>query len=480
LPLLIRGFESVVRGIRTLEKPSSSIALIARNGEIFPTSSSARLARRIRGVGEERVGAAFAHAILEECEEENGGGGAALALLFSSALLRKAPTFLPELEFSSWARHVSDALPELDAQIIGRARPMNFASARTLLSQRIDLDADLVEAILKAVAYAGEHGTLTLMPSDSVHCTARYGAGLTLTEGWSSAHFEPEKEEIVLEGPRVVVVREPLRTVEDMLRILENVADTQRGVVLFSVHLESGALETLLLNVREGAFPGCAVTYHGPPHEADGWLQDLAALTGADVIDRRLGMDSSMARCGVARRIQIRADSTLLLPYPEDVDGRRGARATYLRSVANRSEAAYTRDRLYERAAQLEGGFATVEVGGTTPSVARARRSAAERAVRALRGALRTGYCAGSGRTLVQATRSLSNSAGGAENLFREAAWEVWSLEARQSRDVLEKTLDSETEKEARLVSTEEIRTALRAAVGAVTTMWRTGAIVRR
>ncbi|WP_367134940.1 chaperonin GroEL [Saccharothrix sp. HUAS TT1] len=302
------------------------------------------------------------------------------------------------------AEAVVDALKAKATPVKGRD---NIAQVGTVSSRDESIGALLGEAIEKV----GEDGVITVEESSSMATELQITEGVQFDKGYVSAHFatDLEAQETVFEDARILLHREKISALADLLPILEKVAEAGKPLVIIAEDVEGEALSTLVVNALRKTLRVVAVKapYFGDRRKA--FLDDLAVVTGAQVIAAEVGLKLSEANLdvlGSARRVVVSKDNTTIVDgggAKADVAGR----AEQLRREIEATDSDWDREKLQERLAKLSGGIAVIKVGAATETELKERKHRIEDAVAATKAAVEEGIVPGGGSALVHAAKVL-------------------------------------------------------------------------
>jgi chaperonin GroEL len=228
-------------------------------------------------------------------------------------------------------------------------------------------------------------------------------------KGYISAYFvtDPERMETVLEDPYVLIANQKISNVKDLLPLLEKVMQSGKPLLILAEDVDGEALSTLVVNKIRGTFKSVAVKAPGFGDRRKAMLQDIAILTGGQVISEEVGLKletTGIELLGQARKVVITKDETTIVEGAGDADQIEG-RVNQIRAEIEKSDSDYDREKLQERLAKLAGGVAVIKVGAATEVELKERKHRIEDAVRNAKAAVEEGIVAGGGVALVQAAR---------------------------------------------------------------------------
>jgi len=417
--LLSRGVLEVARVVERTYGPAGGKVMVEKNRSVLVTTDGAALTREAQLGGSKRLGAALVRSAAIETEKQVGDGTSTTVLL-TGALVREIGKRAVALDWNpvETVREIREAFEVAEASIRSLSRETDRESLDRVARMASHGDSLVSEPVVDAVLAVGEEGSVVISPYEGTGIVLEQKEGLYLEQGWASFAMCPAGIEREFDGPLVVVFRKELRRVSDVASAMEAASQWPgRGLVVFAPKVYGEALATLLLNDREGVLSSAAVEYSGSPADTVDWLEDLATVTNATVVDPAIGFDVENFEApwlGYARKITLKKDSTLLVSYmDEEILGKIDLRVASLKARAEASPYPYERDRLTERASALDGGLCTIRVGGFTKQEGQDRRSRVEDALRAVQTALRGGVVPGAGQAYFAASRDLPPTEGG-------------------------------------------------------------------
>ncbi|WP_337447568.1 chaperonin GroEL [Corynebacterium pseudokroppenstedtii] len=276
-------------------------------------------------------------------------------------------------------------------------------------------DAEIGAMVASAMEKVGKDGVVSVEESQSLNDELAVTEGVSFDKGYLSPYFVTDTEtgEAVLNDALVLLVRDKISSLPDFLPVLEKIANSGKQVLIVAEDVEGEPLSMLVVNSIRKSLNVCAVKspYFGDRRKA--FMDDLAVVTGATVIDKEVGLSLSEADesyFGSARRITVTKDETIIVDgggTKEDLQSRRDL----LRRQIDETDSTWDREKLEERLAKLSGGVAVVKAGGATETEVSERKLRIEDAINSARAAAQEGVVAGGGSVLVQISRELEEFA---------------------------------------------------------------------
>jgi chaperonin GroEL len=268
-------------------------------------------------------------------------------------------------------------------------------------------DSEIGELIADAMEKVGKDGVITVEEAKGLETTLETVEGMQFDRGYLSPYFvtDPERMEAVLEDPMVLIHDKKISSMKDLLPVLEKVAQMGRPLLIISEDVEGEALATLVVNKLRGTLKVCAVKAPGFGDRRKAMLQDIAVLTGGNVISEEVGFkleNTVVGDLGQAKRIVIDKDNTTIVDGAGDQQKIKG-RIDEIRVAIEKSTSDYDSEKLQERLAKLAGGVAVINVGAATETEMKEKKARVEDALHATRAAVEEGIVPGGGVALLRA-----------------------------------------------------------------------------
>ncbi len=274
-------------------------------------------------------------------------------------------------------------------------------------------DTTIGEYLAKAMEKVGNDGVITVEDAKGLETELDVVEGMQFDRGYLSPYFvtNPEKMNCEFDNPFILLYDKKISNLQPMISVLEAIVQSGRSLVIIAEDIEGEALATLVVNRIRGGLKVCAVKAPGFGDRRKAMLQDIATLTGGQVISEELGMkleNVTLDMLGTAKRVEITKDDTTIIDgagNKEDIAGR----TAQIRKEIEQTTSDYDREKLQERLGKLSGGVAVIKVGGASEVEVKERKDRIDDALHATRAAVREGIVAGGGAALLYATKALAN-----------------------------------------------------------------------
>jgi chaperonin GroEL len=303
---------------------------------------------------------------------------------------------------------VSAVVEELKKISVPTAGKKEIAQVGAISSNN---DKEIGDLISEAMEKVGKDGVITVEEAKGLETTLETVDGMQFDRGYLSPYFvtDPEKMEAVLEDAYILIHDKKISSMKDLLPILEKVAQLGKPMLIIAEDVEGEALATLVVNKLRGTLRICSVKAPGFGDRRKAMLQDVAVLTGGQVISEEVGFkleNAVVSDLGRAKRIVVDKDNTTLIDGAGEDDKIQG-RVKEIKSAIDKSTSDYDKEKLQERLAKLAGGVAVINVGAATESEMKEKKARVEDALHATRAAVEEGIVPGGGVAFIRAQKSL-------------------------------------------------------------------------
>jgi chaperonin GroEL len=272
-------------------------------------------------------------------------------------------------------------------------------------------DDEIGDVIADAIDKVGKDGVVNVEEGQTFGMDLEFTEGMQFDKGYISPYMvtDQERMEAVLEDPYILIANQKIGSVRDVLPVLEQVIQSGKPLLIVSEDVEGETLATLVVNKLRGTFTGVAVKAPGFGDRRKRMLEDIAILTGGEVITEEMGLkleNTQLSQLGRARRVVVTKDTTTIVDGAGDTEAIRG-RINQIKAEIESTDSDFDREKLQERLAKLSGGVAVVKVGAATETEMKEKKHRVEDALQATRAALEEGIVPGGGVALLQASEAI-------------------------------------------------------------------------
>ena len=296
--------------------------------------------------------------------------------------------------------------------------------------------------IAEAIDKVGKDGVVNVEESQTFGMELEFTEGMQFDKGYLSPYFvtDPERMEAVLDDPYILIANQKIGNVQDVLPILNQVMQSNRSLLILAEDVEGEALATLIVNKLRGTFTAAAVKAPGFGDRRKRMMEDIAILTGGEVITEELGLkleNTQLSQLGRARKIILTKDNTTIVDGAGDTERIKG-RINQIKAEIETTTSDFDREKLQERLAKLAGGVAVIKVGAATETELKEKKHRVEDALSATRAALEEGIVTGGGVALLHAQESVSDLLGSLDGDERSGARIVYRALEEPIRQIAE------------------------------------------
>src|ERR1700716_4239170 len=297
-----------------------------------------------------------------------------------------------------------DSIKTQSKEIAGKDQIARVASISAADDEIGDVIADAIEKV-------GKDGVVNVEEGQTFGMDLEFTEGMQFDKGYISPYMvtDQERMEAVLEDPYTLIANQKIGSVRDVLPVLEQVIQSGKSLLIIAEDVEGESLATLVVNKLRGTFTGVAVKAPGFGDRRKRMLEDIAILTGGEVITEELGLkleNTQLSQLGRARRVVVTKDTTTIVDGAGDADAIKG-RINQIKAEIENTDSDFDREKLQERLAKLSGGVAVVKVGAATETEMKEKKHRVEDALQATRAALEEGIVPGGGVALLNAVAAI-------------------------------------------------------------------------
>ena len=411
---MLRGVNALADAVKVTLGPKGRNVVIAKSfGSPVVTKDGVSVAKEIELEDKlENMGAAMVKEVASKTNDI-AGDGTTTATVLAQAIYREG------VKLVSAGNNPMDIKRGIDAAVAAIEIELDQLSKPTQSSKDIaqvgtisaNGDTDIGNILAEAMDKVGQDGVITVEEAKGLETTLETVEGMQFDRGYLSPYFVTDAEKMVCEAedPYILICEKKVSNMKDLLPILEKVAQTGRHLIIVAEDVDGEALATLVVNRIRGNLMVDAVKAPGFGDRSKAMLQDIAILTGGEVISEDLGLkleNATIETLGTAKKIVIDKDNTTLVDGAGD-QARIGGRVGQIRAQIESTTSDYDREKLQERLAKLVGGVAVIKVGAATETEMKERRARVEDALHATRAAVEEGIVPGGGVTLIRAAKAL-------------------------------------------------------------------------
>ena len=407
---LERGMNQLADAVKvTLGPRGRNVVLEKKWGAPTITNDGVSIAKEIELEDPyEKIGAELVKEVAKKTDDV-AGDGTTTATVLAQALVREGlRNVAAGANPMALKRGIEKAVERVSEELSKMAKDVETKEQIASTASISAADPAIGEMIAEAMDKVGKEGVITVEESNTFGLELELTEGMRFDKGYISAYFvtDPERMEAVLEDPYILIANSKISAVKDLLPLLEKVMQSGKPLVIIAEDVEGEALATLVVNKIRGTFKSVAVKAPGFGDRRKAMLQDIAILTGGQVISEEVGLkleNAGIDLLGRARKVVITKDETTIVEGAGDADQIAG-RVNQIRAEIEKSDSDYDREKLQERLAKLAGGVAVIKAGAATEVELKERKHRIEDAVRNAKAAVEEGIVAGGGVALLQAS----------------------------------------------------------------------------
>src|ERR1041385_279457 len=308
-------------------------------------------------------------------------------------------------------RGIESAVDAVVENLKAESKPVSGKEDIARIATVSSRDSEIGDVIADAIEKVGKDGVVNVEEGQTLGLELEFTEGMQFDKGYLSPYMvtDAERMEAVLEDPYILVANQKIGAVKDLLPVLEQVIQAGKPLVIVAEDVEGESLATIVVNKLRGTFTAVAVKAPGFGDRRKRMLEDIAILTGGEVITEEMGLkleNTKLAQPGRARKIVVDKDSTTIIDGAGDAEAIK-SRIKQLKSEIETTDSDFDREKLQERLAKLAGGVAVVKVGAATETEMKEKKHRVEDALQATRAALEEGIVPGGGVALMNAVAAI-------------------------------------------------------------------------
>ncbi|MER5943778.1 MULTISPECIES: chaperonin GroEL [Streptomyces] len=407
---LERGMNQLADAVKvTLGPKGRNVVLEKKWGAPTITNDGVSIAKEIELEDPyEKIGAELVKEVAKKTDDVAGDGTTTATVLAQALVKEGLRNVAAGANPMALKRGIEKAVEAVSAALLEQAKDVETKEQIASTASISAADTQIGELIAEAMDKVGKEGVITVEESQTFGLELELTEGMRFDKGYISAYFatDMERMEASLDDPYILIANSKIGSVKDLLPLLEKVMQSGKPLLIIAEDVEGEALSTLVVNKIRGTFKSVAVKAPGFGDRRKAMLNDIAILTGGEVISEEVGLkleNTSLDLLGKARKVVITKDETTIVDgagSSEQVAGR----VNQIRAEIENSDSDYDREKLQERLAKLAGGVAVIKAGAATEVELKERKHRIEDAVRNAKAAVEEGIVAGGGVALLQAS----------------------------------------------------------------------------
>ena len=358
----------------------------------------------------EKIGAELVKEVAKKTDDVAGDGTTTATVLAQALVKEGLRNVAAGADPITLKRGIEKAVKAVTEELVSSAKEVETKEEIAATASISAGDSTIGEIIAEAIDKVGKEGVVTVEESNTFGTELELTEGMRFDKGFLSQYFvtDQDRQEAVFEDPYILIANQKISSIKDLLPIVDKVIQANKQLLIIAEDVDGEALATLIVNKIRGIFKSVAVKAPGFGDRRKAMLQDIAILTGGQVISEEVGLkleNVTLDLLGQARKVVITKDETTIVEGagdPEQIAGR----VAQIRNEIDATDSDYDREKLQERLAKLAGGVAVIKAGAATEVELKERKHRIEDAVRNAKAAVEEGIVAGGGVALIQAGKT--------------------------------------------------------------------------
>jgi chaperonin GroEL len=416
---MLRGVNILANAVKVTLGPKGRNVVIEKSfGAPRSTKDGVTVAKEIELEDKfENLGAQLIREVASKTNDKAGDGTTTATVLAQAIVVEGLKSVAAGMNPMDLKRGIEKAVIRVVAEIKASSKKVTTnAEIAQVGAISANGDSDIGDMIAKAMDKVGEQGVITVEEAKSLETELDVVEGMQFDRGYLSAYFvtNADKMEAILEEPQILIFEKKLSSLQPLLPVLEAVVQSGRPLLIIAEDVEGEALATLVVNKLRGGLRVAAVKAPGFGDRRKAMLEDIAILTGGQVISEDLGIkleSVTLDMLGSAKKVSITKDDTTIVDGAGEKAGIEG-RIAQIKAQIEDTTSDYDKEKLQERLAKLAGGVAVVRVGGSTEVEVKEKKDRVDDALNATRAAVEEGIVAGGGVALLKASLKLEGFTG--------------------------------------------------------------------
>ncbi|MGH2860233.1 MAG: chaperonin GroEL, partial [Solirubrobacteraceae bacterium] len=407
------GVDAVANAVKVTLGPKGRYVVIDKKfGAPTITNDGVTIAREIEVENVfENQGAQLVREVATATNDVAGDGTTTATVLAQAIVRQGMKNVAAGANPLALKRGIEKAVEQVVENIAKQSTPVSGKDQIARVATISAGDEEIGDVIADAIDKVGKDGVVNVEEGQTFGMDLEFTEGMQFDKGYISPYMvtDQDRMEAVLEDPYILIANQKIGSVRDILPILEQTIQSGKPLLIISEDVEGESLATLVVNKLRGTFTGVAVKAPGFGDRRKRMLEDIAILTGGEVITEEMGLkleNTQISQLGRARRVVVAKDTTTIVDGNGDASAIKG-RITQIKTEVENTDSDFDREKLQERLAKLSGGVAVVKVGAATETEMKEKKHRVEDALQATRAALEEGIVAGGGTALLVAQKAL-------------------------------------------------------------------------
>lgn len=413
---MLKGVETLAKTVKvTLGPKGRNVMLDKSYGAPKLTKDGVSVAKEVALADKfENMGAQLIKEVAQKTADKAGDGTTTATVLAEAIIREGCKAVAAGMNPMDVKRGIDMAVEAVVKDVKSRSKAVQSSSEIAQVGTiSANGDTTIGEYLAKAMEKVGNEGVITVEDAKGLETELDVVEGMQFDRGYLSPYFvtNPEKMNCEYDNPYILLYDKKISNLQPMISILEAIVQSGRALVIVAEDIEGEALATLVVNRIRGGLKVCAVKAPGFGDRRKAMLQDMAILTGGQVISDELGMkieNVTLDMLGTAKRVEITKDDTTIIDGAGDKEAIAG-RTAQIRQEISQTTSDYDREKLQERLGKLSGGVAVIKVGGASEVEVKEKKDRIDDALHATRAAVKEGIVAGGGTALLYATKALAD-----------------------------------------------------------------------
>jgi chaperonin GroEL len=410
---ILRGVNHLANAVKvTLGPKGRNVVLDKKFGSPTITKDGVTVAKEIDLADPlENMGAQMVREVASKTSDIAGDGTTTATVLAQAIYREGARNVVAGANPMELKRGIDKAVEAITNELKSLSKPVSGNAIAQVGTISANSDSTIGTIIAEAMEKVGKDGVITVEEAKSMETSLEVVEGMQFDRGYLSPYFvtDPDRMEVVLENPVILIHEKKISSMKDLLPVLEQVARGGRPLLIIAEDIEGEALATLVVNKLRGTLQAAAVKAPGFGDRRKAMLEDIAILTGGRALTEDLGIkleNVKLEDLGKAKKVVIDKDNTTIVEG-SGVPGAIEGRVKQIRTQVEDTTSDYDREKLQERLAKLVGGVAVIKVGAATETEMKEKKARVEDAMHATKAAVEEGIVPGGGVALLRASRAL-------------------------------------------------------------------------